>query len=146
MASNIDKIQLSSFVKQNTMQYSTSQYVEEYKCNTTAAFNIIKNFKKGEKYSESVGRLTVTGQITNAPSAPINFEWVLSEASLIEQAGGDNSILHLEFTLKEDDDSENTFVKDVTLSWRPYQTSVLAFCKNDYHEDNTSSEPRAPAN
>ena len=50
MESNIDKIQLNSFVKQNTMQYSTSQYVEEYKCNTKTAFNIIKNFKKGEKY------------------------------------------------------------------------------------------------
>ena len=127
------------------MQYSTSQYVEEYKCNTTAAFSIIKNFKKGERYQESVGRLAVTGQITNAPSAPNKFEWVLSEATLTEQAGGDNSILHLEFTLKEDDESENTFVKDVTLSWRPYQTSVLAFCKNDYHEDKTSSDKRAPA-
>ena len=146
MESNIDKIQLNSFVKQNTMQYSTSQYVEEYKCNTTTAFNIIKNFKKGERYQESVGRLAITGQITNAPSAPNKFEWVLSEATLTEQAGGDNSILHLEFTLKEDDASEDTFVKDVTLSWRPYQTPVLAFCKNDYHEDKTSSEPRAPAN
>lgn len=146
MASNIDQIQLDSFVKQNTMQYSTSQYVEEYKCKTTTAFNIIKNFKKGEKYAQSVGRLAVTGSITDAPAAPSNFEWVLSEASLSEQAGGDNSILRLEFTLKEDDESEDTFVKDVSLSWRPYQTSVLAFCKNDYHEDKTSSEPRAPAN
>lgn len=86
------------------MQYSTTKYVEEYKCKTTTAYSIIHNFKKGEKYAQSVGRLNITGNITNAPTPPAKTEWRLLEATLTECTGGDNSILRLEFEAKENDD------------------------------------------
>lgn len=146
MASHIDTIQLTSFVKQNTIQYSTTKYVEEYKCKTTTAYSIIHNFKKGEKYAQSVGRLTITGNITNAPTPPPKTEWRLLEATLTECVGGDNSILRLEFEAKENDDTQTIYVRDVSLSWKPYSESIFGFCANENHTDKNVNQEPAPQN
>ena len=123
---------LSCYVKQNTITASSTTYAEEYKCPTAPALNIIRDFEIGENYSSAVGRLSpIEGKLTDEPPAPSKKKWVLSDVHLQEVDAGQHSILRLEFELVDTNKESGVYLKDVSLSWKPYSTPLLGFCAND---------------
>ena len=137
---------LSCYVKQNTITASSTTYVEEYKCPTAPALNIIRDFEIGENYAAAVGRLSpIEGKLTGEPPAPFNKKWVLSDVHLQEVDAGQHSILRLEFELIDTNKDTGVHLKDVSLSWKPKSVSLLGFCANDVnHIDRSPNQEDAP--
>ena len=137
---------LSCYVKQNTITASSTTYVEEYKCPTAPALNIIRDFEIGETYAAAVGRLSpIEGRLTGEPPAPLNKKWALSDVHLQEVDAGQHSILRLEFELVDTSKDDGIHLKDVSLSWKPKSVSLLAFCANDgNHIDRSTNQKDAP--
>ena len=137
---------LSCYVKQNTITASSTTYVEEYKCPTAPALNIIRDFEIGETYAAAVGRLSpIEGRLTGEPPAPLNKKWALSDVHLQEIDAGQHSILRLEFELVDTSKDDGIHLKDVSLSWKPKSVSLLAFCANDgNHIDRSPNQKDAP--
>lgn len=137
---------LSCYVKQNTITASSTTYAEEYKCPTAPALNIIRDFEIGETYAAAVGRLSpIEGKLTNEPPAPFNKKWALSDVHLQEVDAGQHSILRLEFELVDTNKEGGVYLKDISLSWKPYSVSLLGFCANDgNHIDRSPNQEDAP--
>lgn len=141
----IDEVQLTSYVKQPTLQYSSDAFVETYKCKTSTGFALMASLKKGETYAETVAKVSpIDGDITGSPASKQGFKWILDSASLEEQQAGENSLLRLQFALQEDqtDDEKKWFVKNVDLQWKPYSMSIYGFCANEPdHTDKNVNQP-----
>lgn len=137
---------LTCYVKQNTITASPTTYAEEYKCPTAPALNIIRNFEIGENYSVAVSRLSpIEGQLTGEPPAPSKKKWVLSDVHLQEVDAGEHSILRLEFELVDANKETGVYLKDISLSWKPYSVSLLGFCYNmEDHTDLAVNQRNAP--
>ena len=111
-------------------------FIELVKGPTSLFDNFLQNYPLGTKRSTIQAVFNISTD--NVPTALSGQEWLLTGFNLTKGESGVHS--NVQFTWGAGKEVtpgtlSSTFVW--SMDWEPYTLNILAFCKNDYHEEHT---------
>lgn len=129
-----------------TLRYDGPELVEKFKCKTRAVlttggrgFNIF-----GAKFQPDNARPDISGNASFVSRFPVpttdpGWSWWVKEVLVEQQQAGDHSIVTVRSSVKDTSQGSQTAGggwisiegDKWDLEWRPYDMSVLAYCKNE---------------
>lgn len=111
-------------------------FIELVKGPTSLFDNFLQNYPIGTK--RSVIQTVFNISTDNVPTALSGQEWFLNGFNLTKGESGVHS--NVQFTWaagKEIHGELSTSTFTWSMDWEPYTLNILAFCKNQYHEEHT---------
>lgn len=111
-------------------------FIEIVKGPTSLFDDFLRNYPLGTK--RSVIQTAFNISTDNVPNALSGQEWYLSGYTLTKGESGVHA--NVQFTWnagKETQGELSTSTFTWSMDWEPYTLNVLAFCKNQYHEEHT---------